>query len=170
MRVQRVRFVFVFALLLALLCLLGGCMPPASQETTYEVYFRAKGTDAVPEAALVSERCSLTEGEDPVQGLLDRLLAGPESEDLEPALPASVTLRQWTLHDGLLTVDFSGRYGSLSGIALTLADYSVVLTLTQLDTVNSVRITAAGDPLSYRNHQRLTSTDVCLEILGEGEE
>lgn len=160
---MRVRLV----LLAALLCLLGGCMTPVSQEATYEVYFRAKATDSVPTAALVPERCSLTEGEDPVQGLLDRLLDGPESENLEPALPVSVTLRQWTLRDGLLTVDFSGRYGSLSGVALTLADYSVVLTLTQLDTVDTVLITAAGDPISYRNHQRLTRADVCLEILGE---
>lgn len=154
-----------FALIPLLVCLLGGCASASSQENTYEVYFRARGTEPVPVSALRSEWRSLDEGEEPVQGLLDCLLAGPESEGLESALPTAVTLRQWSLQDGLLTVDFSGWYGSLSGIALTLADYSVVLTMTQLETVNAVMITVDGDPLAYRNHQRLTAADVCLEML-----
>ena len=52
-----------------------------------------------------------------------------------------MSLRSWTLNNGLLTVDFSSTYGTLSGIDLTLADYSVVLTLTQLEEVETVMIT-----------------------------
>ena len=39
------------------------------------------------------------------------------------AIPSGVTLRKWTLYNGLLTVDFSSGYGVLSGIDPTLADY-----------------------------------------------
>ena len=100
-----------------------------------------------------------------VEGLLNSLLSGPSEEGLLRTIPDGVTLRGWTLENGLLTVDFSSRYGSLSGIALTLADYSVVLTLTQLDTVDTVMITAEGDLLSYRDHQRLTAADVQTRLL-----
>ena len=144
--------------------LLAGCVHSASQEHTYDVYFLAAEADEVPASALVPERRALEEGEDPVQSLLDCLLAGPVTEGLEAAIPPAVTLRSWSLRDGLLTVDFSGRYGSLSGVALTLADYSVVLTLAQIEGVEAVMITADGDLLSYRDHQRLSVRDVCRQV------
>ena len=87
------------------------------------------------------------------------LLEGPESEELTSPFPAGVTLRGWELKDGVVTVDFSARYAALSGVALTLADYSVVDTLCQLETVDAVEITADGDRLTYRDHQRMTASD-----------
>ena len=75
------------------------------------------------------------------------------------AITIGVTLRMWTLYNGLLTVDFASGYGVLSGIDLTLADYSVVLTLTQLEGVEAVMITAEGEMLSFRDHQRLTAEE-----------
>ena len=44
-------------------------------------------------------------------------------------------------------------------IDLTLEDYSVVLTLTQLEGVETVMITVDGEMLAYRDHQRLTAED-----------
>ncbi len=82
-----------------------------------------------------------------------------QREDLTSAIPEGVTLRKWTLYNGLLTVDFTSGYGTLSGIDLTLADYSVVLTLTQLEGVETVMITVDGEMLAYRDHQRLTAED-----------
>ena len=81
-----------------------------------------------------------------------------------------MALRGWTLEDGLLTVDFSARYASLSGVSLTLADYSVAETLCQLDGVDAVEITAEGDYLPYRDHQRLTGEDVLSLEEDEAEE
>jgi len=144
--------------------LLAGCVHSASQGNAYDVYFLSSEADEVPESALMSERRFLMEGEEAVQGLLDCLLAGPVTEELEPAIPAGVTLLSWSLREGLLTVDFSGRYGSLSGVALTLADYSVVLTLSQVEGVETVMITADGDLLSYRDHQGLAAHDVCRQV------
>ena len=87
-------------------------------------------------------------------------MAQPRGENLTSALPEGVSLRSWTLNNGLLTVDFSSTYGTLSGIDLTLADYSVVLTLTQLEEVETVMITVGGEMLSYRDHQRMTAEDI----------
>ena len=117
--------------------------------------------------ALRAENRTLDPETEAVEGLLQAILSGPESETLTNVIPASVSLRGWTLRNGLLTVDLSGSYGTLSGIDLTLADYSMVLTLTQLEEVEAVMITVEGQVLSYRDHQRLTAEDVHASMLQE---
>lgn len=145
------------ALLLALCLLtLAGCGGNA-KGTEYAVYYCNQA--AGEEAALVAEKRVLPPDTEPVEGLLNLLLSPPQSENLTMAIPSGVTLRKWTLYNGLLTVDFSSGYGVLSGIDLTLADYSVVLTLTQLEGVEAVMITAEGEMLSFRDHQRLTAEE-----------
>ena len=153
-------------LLLLALLLLPGCTGQSPEETGYDVYFLSKSGG---EAALDAEVRTLQPEEDPVEGLLGLLLAGPEGENLRRTIPEGVTLRSWTLENGLLTVDLSGRYGSLSGVALTLADYSVVLTLTQVEGVEAVTVTAEGEQIPYRDHQRLTARDVQTQLPPEEE-
>lgn len=151
--------------LLLILLLLSGCVSQGVEENTYDVYFLSQESEQ--EAALVAERWTIPSDHDVVEGLLNCLLAGPNDENLSRAIPSGVTLGEWSLKNGLLTVDFSRRYGNLSGVALTLADYSVVLTLTQLEAVDAVMITAEGDLLSYRDHQRLTAEDVQTALTPE---
>lgn len=158
----------LLSLFLLALLLLSACAGQTGGENAYDVYFLTR--ESGREAALAAERRTLSLEEDEVEGLLNSLLSGPSEEGLLRTIPDGVTLEGWTLENGLLTVDFSGRYGSLSGVALTLADYSVVLTLTQLDTVDTVMITAEGDLLSYRDHQRLTAADVQSELLPSEED
>ncbi len=153
------RYLYLTAALL-LLCLTA-CGVPRGQEGAYQLYFRAQEG----EQALVAEsRCLPPDCQDPVEGLLQLLLAGPEGEGLVPAIPNSVTLRGTTLEKGLLTVDLSSRYASLSGIDLTLADYSIVQTLSQVEGVEAVTITAEGEPIPYRDHQRLTAAEAWITM------
>lgn len=154
-------------LLLGLLLILSltGCAEQ-EQGTVYPVYYlnQAEGE----ESALAFEERTLPQDVEPVEGLLDLLLEEPQSEDLAKAIPDGVRVRKWSIHNGLLTVDFSSAYASLSGIDLTLADYSVVLTLTQLEGVDTVMITADGEMLAYRDHQRLTAEDAWSALAPEG--
>lgn len=152
-------------LLLLALFLTTGCVARTLEGKEYAVYF----LDRMPEAAqaLKAEKRSIDPEDDGIEGLLQAILSGPESESLGAIIPASVSLRGWTLHNGLLTVDLSGSYGMLSGIDLTLADYSIVLTMTQLEGVEAVMITVEGQVLSYRDHQRLTAEDIRTAILQE---
>lgn len=155
---MRARTCIILSLLVFLTVLASGCSRAAEEASpTYSVYFLSRQVDRV--RALVPEERTLPPDMDPVEGLLTLLLEGPSDEDLTSPIPDGVTLRSWTLADGLLTVDFSARYASLSGVSLTLADYSVAETLCQLEEVEAVEITAEGDYLPYRDHQRLTAED-----------
>lgn len=53
-------------------------------------------------------------------------------------------------------------YGGLSGVALTLADYAVTLTLTQLPEISTVSVTVRGRELGYRGSQVFAPDDVLL--------
>ena len=147
------------SLLAAALAALAACAPaPGESGEGLSLYF-ASTEDAG--AALVP--VEYTGAEDPgVRQLMSALLAGPEEPGLTSAVPSWVTLRGYQLEDGVLTLDLSENYGGLSGVDLTLADYAITLTLSQLPGVEGVRITADGEPLSYRSHQILTSEEALL--------
>lgn len=94
--------------------------------------------------------------------LLRSLLAGPDAEGLYSPFPSNLTLRGCVLTDGCLHVDFSEQYGGLTDVALTLADYCVVLTVCQLEGIDKVEITVAGSGAPYRSHQILTVQEAVL--------
>ena len=56
----------------------------------------------------------------------------------------------------------SEAYSGLSDISLTLADYSIVLTLAQLEEVVSVEIQAPAYFANYRSHQILLPEEAVL--------
>ena len=105
------------------------------------------------------------EGELVPEDLLAALLAGPTQEGLSSPFPRGVTLRQCAWNEerpGVLTVDLSEQYGALADVSLSLADYSIVLTLSQAEGVEAVEITAGGRSVSYRSHQLLSPEEAVL--------
>lgn len=98
------------------------------------------------------------------EDLLKSLLAGPSSDQLRSPFPSGLSLRKTALEEGHLIVDFSEPYGGLTDISLTLADYCVVLTVCQLDGIDSVEITVSGRSMTYRSHQVLTPEEVMLNV------
>ena len=153
-----ISLMLAFALLLPLTAC-GG----AKGEEGLRLYFLA-GDSASHGSALESEL--FEGGADPTaEELLRALLNGPTSENLVSPFPAGVTLQsvKWdTTKPGNLRIYLSEQYGSLSDIALTLADYCIVLTLSQLEEVESVVILADGYVIRYRSHQRLQADEVLL--------
>ena len=105
------------------------------------------------------------QGEVQPEALLSALLAGPTQEGLTSPFPRNVTLLgcDWDEErPGVLLVDLSEQYGALADVSLSLADYSIVLTLSQTEGVESVEITAGGRRVSYRSHQTLSAQEVVL--------
>lgn len=95
--------------------------------------------------------------------LLMELLNGPQEDGLLSPFPPGTALRSLDVQGSRALADFSGSYGTLSGVALTLADYSVALTLTQIPQISVVRITVRGQELAYRDKKYLMARDVLME-------
>ena len=144
-------------LALALLLCLTACAASGGDGTEgYSLYFLSE-EDSGPALAAVPYR---GEGEPTPRQLMNALLDGPDTGEPATPFPAGVFLRSCQLEEGILYVDLSENYGGLTDVSLTLADYAIALTLCQLDGVDGVCITAAGQPLSYRSHQILTPEEV----------
>ncbi|MEG2000789.1 MAG: GerMN domain-containing protein, partial [Evtepia sp.] len=142
--------VFSF-LMIYILFMIAGC---ETQAKTYEVYF-ADQSGELQEALIPSQRV-LNENETEITGLIRILL------NESTLIPKDVTLLSQKLENGILTLNFSGNYGGLSGIDLTLADYSIAMTLCQLPQIEGVIILVEGEEISYRDRQILRMDDVVL--------
>ncbi len=121
----------------------------------------ARGADAIAEygVEIADESCTTQEL---ARKLLEALLLPPEDPLLLSPFPSGTQVQEVSISGKRAYVDFSANYGRLSGIDLSLADYCVALTLTQLDGVNAVTITANGREIPYRRTQLLTAADPLL--------
>ena len=138
-------------------------------ENGYELYFlsdpnSAGGGDAIraQEKRLVLD--GAMETEDCVRALLEALLAGPDEPSLSSPIPEGTALKSLKVSGRSAQIDLSAQYARLTGIDLSLADYCITLTLTQLPNVNAVSITADGRELPYRETQTLTAADPLLSM------
>lgn len=153
----------------AVLLAICGCAYGAAssqQGTPYDLYFMEADLSAVPGGdALRAETVYLEEGmetQELAETLMARLLAGPSDSTLENPIPAGTELLSLELKGAKALVDLTSAYRSLSGVELTLADYAITLTLTQLPQIAVVSITVRGQELAYRDAQTFTARDVLL--------
>lgn len=160
------------ALLLALALLAAGgagCARGEREQTpeegAYLLYFPVSGEYAHGPALDAQPY----EGEEPpgVQALMEALLAGPTQEGLTSPFPRGVTLTAWEQKEGnVLHITLSEQYSGLADISLTLADYCIVLTLSQLQGVDGVEIQSDGYSVNYRSHQLLRPEEAELRFPG----
>ena len=140
---------------LLILLLLSACSA-TPRSSPYQLYFLSTA-DHGP--AILSQSYP-GDGTPTPEQLLLALLNGPEDDHLRSPFPQGLSLRRCVQDGSHIIVDFSEQYSGLSDIFLTLADYCVVLTLCQLDGIDSVEITVSGHPIPYRSHQILTHDEV----------
>ena len=160
---------------LALVCgyAMYGTGEEPEQAGGYLLYFLEQDLESVPGGgALRAESIWLPEAETAdtetlAAQLMQELLAGPRDETLKSTIPSGTLLLSLHVKGSLALVDLSSPYGTLSGVALTLADQAITLTLTQLPDILSVRITVRGRELAYREKQVFTARDVLLAPEGD---
>ncbi len=119
---------------LVCLLLLFGCAG-GREETGKLLYFQERDLRAAAGGgALRTETIQVeeTETQAVAETLVEALLRGPLDETLKSPIPKGTALLSLELQGSRAVVDFSAPYGTLSGVALTLADQAVTLTLTQL--------------------------------------
>ena len=63
------------------------------------------------------------------------------------AWPDNVTLKEWTLVDNQLTLNFDASYSNMTGISEVLHRTAIVKTLCQVESVDYVVFTVGGQPL-----------------------
>ena len=155
-------------LVLPLLLLPAGCRREEPARTAYQLYFQeADLAYSAGEAPFRTETVYLYDEETDTssrlaEALMSELLKGPADETLKSALPAGTTLLSLEIEGDRARVDLSPSYESLSGVALTLADSAVAMTLSQVPGLSSVQITVRGRELAYRERQVLNIREVLL--------
>lgn len=138
----------------------------AQQESCYHLYYTqqnlesAGGGDAVAAEPSTLRRDDSRSTAEQALTLVSQLLDGPAQEGLSSPFPAGTELLSVSLTGTHARTDFSAAYGTLSGVALTLADYCVALTLTQLPEISTVSVTVLGQELAYRDTQSFAASDV----------
>lgn len=162
----------IIVTLLAVSLLLSGCgaktAQSAEQDTQYSLYFLrqdledAGGGDAVGCEPSVLSREDEQDVSAQAEILMNELLAGPSDGSLCSPIPNGTKLMSLSVVGSRAVVDLSGNYAALSGISLTLADYCITLTLTQLPEVRTACVTVRGQELAYRAQQVFRARDVLL--------
>ena len=150
------------------LLLLAGCRREEPARTAYQLYFQeADLTYAAGDSPFRTETIYLYDAETDTaprlaEALINELLKGPADETLKSTLPPGTTLLALEIDGDQARVDLSPSYESLSGVALTLADSAVAMTLSQVPEVSSVQITVRGRELAYRERQVLNIRELLL--------
>ena len=152
-----------------LLIVVGGTIGTVSvrQESVsaYDLYFVEQDLcSAVGGDALRAEERTLDGGalstEELAGTLLTELLKGPMDPTLESPFPKGTGINLVERKGTEIHVDLSRAYSTLSGVELSLADYAITMTMTQLPDVARVRITVAGNDLDYRSRQVFLARDI----------
>lgn len=146
---RRLSLTAALVLLLSLLCACAAQHVQEMDENGYELYFLSDPNSAGGGDAIRTQEKRLTldgamETEDCVRALMEALLAGPDEPSLSSPIPEGTALKSLKVSGRRAQIDLSAQYARLTGIDLSLADYCITLTLTQLPNVNAVSITADG--------------------------
>jgi len=159
----------LLVLLAALALLLAACAAPPEERSGdgYTLYLAARLEDSDGGDAIRTRTCRVDGGDTMTTAalaaaLVTELLESRDELELRSPFPPGTALQKLTVAGGRALVDLSESYARLSGIDLSIADACLTLTLTQLDGIYAVRITANGRELPYRQTQLLTAADALL--------
>ena len=159
------------ALALVLLAL-AGCGVVQKEQEGLRLYYAAsldthRGGDAIDSVTIDWDELPQGDQVARAEAVLALLMGMCQEKGFQSPIPAGTTLRSVSIIGGTACVDFSGSYGQLSGMALTIADYCVALSLTQLDGIYAVRITVNEQELAYRDNDLFLAGDVLLTSMDD---
>ena len=166
------RWITRLAALMRALCLRAGCGAAQSGEGDgLRLYYPVPleehpGGDAISSVTVDWDTLPQEDRAAQAEAVLALLMGGCQEERFQSPVPSGTSLRSVEVKGGTAWVDFSGSYSQLSGMALTIADYCVALSLTQLD-VYAVRITVNGQELAYRDSNLFLASDVLLTSMDD---
>ena len=165
------KLIVLTALALVLLAL-AGCGVVQKEQEGLRLYYAAsldthRGGDAIDSVTIDWDELPQGDQVARAESVLALLMGMCQEKGFQSPIPAGTTLRSVTIIGGTAWVDFSGSYGQLSGMALTIADYCVALSLTQRDGIYAVRITVNEQELAYRDNDLFLAGDVLLTSMDD---
>ena len=165
------KLIVLTALALVLLAL-AGCGVVQKEQEGLRLYYAAsldthRGGDAIDSVTIDWDELPQGDQVARAESVLALLMGMCQEKGFQSPIPDGTTLRSVTIIGGTACVDFSGSYGQLSGMALTIADYCVALSLTQLEGIYAVRITVNEQELAYRDNDLFLAGDVLLTSMDD---
>lgn len=142
------------------------------QETGILIHYvttaeKAKGGDAVRGVAMDLELAEDASLEEQVKAVVEKLMEDPLDPQLHSPLPEAVELLGVTIQGRRAAVDFSPEFNSLTGVDLTLANSCLVLSLSQLESINSVTVTVQGRPAVQQPQRVFYDWNVLLSSMDD---
>ena len=162
----------VLTSLALVLLALAGCGVVQKEQEGLRLYYAAsldthRGGDAIDSVTIAWDELPQGDQVARAESVLALLMGMCQEKGFQSPIPVGTTLRSVSIIGGTACVDFSGSYGQLSGMALTIADYCVALSLTQLDGIYAVRITVNEQELAYRDNDLFLAGDVLLTSMDD---
>ena len=129
------------------LCLCTACAGRNTEQqgTAWQIYYVNNDETKIVGREYVSQT---TDTELLFEEMLDELARIPEKMEYETPLASEISVRQHTMDNGLLTLDFDESYKKLRGVREILIRASIVRTMTQLPGVERVAFTVKGEQLT----------------------
>lgn len=157
------------------LALLAACASPAEPEGSEDgvlIYYLVPNEDAQGGDRIQARREKLDLPETAslqrlAEAVTVRLLEGPGEGEMTSPLPEKVKLLSVELRDQIVCVDFSEEFRELSRMELVLADYCLALSLTALEGIQAVSITAQGRAVVQQPKQIFYEWDVLLSNMDD---
>jgi len=134
------------------------------RKTIISLYFKNIETNSLIAEAKCIDVKELYQ--DPYTYLINMLILGPESEKLESAIPEGTKVNSCTLKGNIVYVDLSKEFidNAPSGITEeSMAIYSIVNTLTELNEVTGVKILINGEENKSFNDNAISFKDIFIK-------
>ena len=152
--------------LLILALLLTGCAKSQEEKWELRLFYPAPeyeaGGDVLHSQAVDWSQQEGKEAAEQVKQVVSLLLNKDGSMDFPSPLPQGTELLRCSVSGGIATLDFSAAYCRLSGFDLTVANYCITLSASQIPSVRWIQLLVEGQPLPTRESEYLTTGDVLL--------
>ncbi|MCR5099024.1 MAG: GerMN domain-containing protein [Lachnospiraceae bacterium] len=142
MTVNRAKLI-LSALMLSAILLLPGCKK-AEESGIMVYYINENGTGLYP----VSEDIQSGDADFMARTLLDKLSVIVEDKDYYAPIVGDLSIEDYTIEEGRLTIYFSLAYRDLTPTAEALLRASVVQTMVQIDGIDEVSFYVGADPVT----------------------
>lgn len=152
--------------LLMLVLLLTGCAKSQEEKWELRLFYPAPeyeaGGDVLHSQAVDWSQQEGKEAAEQVRQVVSLLLNKDGSMEFPSPLPQGTELLRCSVSGGIATLDFSAAYRRLSGFDLTVANYCITLSASQIPSVRWIQLLVEGQPLPTRESEYLTTGDVLL--------